>query len=342
MENTNEFNLSKWKLQDVAADVLGSDWGTNSCLRGQLNGVTCVHVNNSTGKAHFSGLKTCGSVWVCPICSVKVSTRRRDEITQAVNSHEGAELVQVLVTYTLQHTIKDSLKKLVDDLKDAQRYMLNGRFRKEFYDGFDVAGYIRSVETRWSSKTGWHPHIHELLLLKTPQNPEDIKAFLMGRYGKRLAEKGYLVNDHTIDVRIRNANTKEIVSDYLTKSSIELELTSGSWKDGASISPFQLLSAYHETGNERYAALFREYAEATRGKKWITWSRGLRELLIGDEEEDDEEIAKEEGDGDEVVARLTKKQWGRICYRKLRAHVLIHAQDGDLLKWLAQNGIYKP
>lgn len=349
MENTQEkkkenngFNLSKWKLQNVAADILGSDWGTHSCLRGQLGGETCVHVNNSTGKAHFSGLKTCGSVWVCPICSVKVSTRRRDEITNAMNSHEGSKLYQVLVTYTLQHNRKDKLPKLINDLKDATRYMLNGRFRKEFYNQFNVAGYIRSVETRYRSKTGWHPHIHELLLLKTPPNPEGIKEFLMGRYGKRLESKGYLVNEHTIDVRIKNADTSEIVSDYLTKSSIELELTSGNWKKGKSVSPFQLLSLYHETGNEWFAALYREYAEATRGKKWITWSRGLRDLLLEDEEEEeDEEIADHDEEGD-IVARLTKSQWNRICYRKLRVQVLLHAQDGDLQKWLVKNGLSNP
>jgi hypothetical protein len=339
-KQNDKFLLSKWKLQDVAAEVLGDDWGTASCLRSQLGNQTCVHVGEG-GKAHYSGLKTCSSVWVCPICSVKISTRRRDEIQAALASANGSELIPVLVTYTLQHSLNDKLEKLINDLKDAQRYMLNGRYRKEFYSRFDVAGYIRSVETRWSSKTGWHPHIHELLLVKSEQSTDEIKAFLMGRYGDRLESKGYLVNNHTIDVRGGDINAQETVSDYLTKSTIELELTSGNWKNGASISPFQLLSAYHETDNQKFAVLFREYAEATRGKKWITWSRGLRDLLLEDEEETDEEIAEKVEEG-EIVVILDRKEWGRVCGRRLRGELLLHARLGDAAEWLASIGVRSP
>lgn len=339
MDKKDAFNLSKWKLQDVATDVLGDGWGTSSCLRSQLNGHTCVHVKDS--KAHYSGLSTCGSVWVCPICSVKISQRRREEIQSALSSADGSKLIPVLVTYTLQHSLSDKLATLVNDLKDAQRYMLNGRFRKEFYSRFDVAGYIRTVETRWSNRTGWHPHIHELLLLRSPQDTSEIKEFMMGRYGKRLGEKGYLVNDHTIDVRGGSLDPQEIVSDYLTKSSIELELTSGNWKDGASISPFQLLSAYHETDDEKFAELFREYGDATRGRKWITWSRGLRDMLIDEEEETDEEIAAREESESEIVLRLDRTEWGRVCARRLRGDLLFEAAYGNPKDWLIKKGIIR-
>jgi hypothetical protein len=59
----------------------------------------------------------------------------------------------------------------------------------------------------------------------------------------------------------------------------------------AHYTPFQLL-AWAEAGDERAAALFREFAAAFEGKRMLSWSPKLRLLLTGCEHElSDEDIA---------------------------------------------------
>jgi hypothetical protein len=335
--------LSRWQLQDLGAKVLGSSFRLEICMRNQVNGSTTVW-RNKGGKAYYTGLITCGSIWVCPICANKIATRRAEEIKEGL---AGAGLVPVLVTYTLQHNRGDSLKKLLGDLKDALRHTLNGAVRKRFYEEFKVAGYIRSFEIRWSLKTGWHPHAHELLMLEpgSQVDEEAIKSFLMARYGKYLEKRGYLVNEHTVDVRPKG-DGERAVTDYLTKVAVELEITGGMGKSGVSLAPFQLLAAHHETGDLLYADLFREYADVTRGRKWLTWSRGLRErLALPEEEEEDGAIAaEEEGEpGDEVVLVLDRPAWRRVCRAGLRGDLLNVAALGVssfLESWLEDHHVH--
>lgn len=332
--------LSKWQLHNIAAAVLGVMWRTASCMKRQVSGATCVHRADS-GRAYYTGVQACGSVWACPICAQKIAARRRDEISKAI---EGSGYSVMLVTWTIQHTRKDRLKTLIDDLKAGQRYTLNGYFRKKFYNTFGVAGYIRALEIRVNpTGQGWHPHSHELLFVRSEQSPDEIKAFLLARYGKYLERKGYLVNEHTLDVRTsETVETEGTVSDYLTKSPIELEITGGNWKNGRSLSPFQLLAAFSDDGDMVYADLFREYAEATRGKKWLVWARGLRaELLPDDEEETDEEAAAAVAeDEDEIVLMLNRDEWRRVCMFQLRGELLAAASAGDdLALWLGVNRI---
>jgi hypothetical protein len=270
---------------------------------------------------------------------VRIATQRRDEVKEAL---ERSKYIPVLVTYTIQHSRSDKLTGLLTDIKDGLRYTLNGRFRKEFYGRFDVAGYVRSVEVRWNPKTGWHPHVHELLMLKTPALSEEIKAFLLARYGNFLKERGYHVNEHTIDVRTNgNEGGDDLVSEYLTKSPIALELTAGALKEGRSLSQFQILAAFYETGDMMYSELFKEYAVATMGKKWLTWSRGLKTELLPEEEEEEEEEeegqAEKEGD---IVLVLDHDEWKKICAKRLRGHLLAAVSlDVDLDDWLDSHSI---
>lgn len=332
--------LSKWQAQDIARAVLGEFFRTSYCMVRQTKGQTAIYVNGE-GKAYYKGLMTCGSVWVCPVCSQKIAARRAEQINEVI-ARFGFEVV--LITYTLQHSIYDKLEKLLGDLRDALTYTLNGRFRQRFYDAHNVVGSIRSIEHRVSLSTGWHPHAHELLLLKKGTIPEveHIKQFLMERYGKRLESKGYRVNDHTIDVRTVTQKPDNEVSDYLTKSVIELELTAGQNKPGASFSPFQLLAAHKETGEEIFADLFREYANVTRGKRWINWTHQLKQLADLEEESDEEIAAENEGgEEDKPIALLSDPEWQRVCMRGLRGQLLRVAEKSDLalLAWLHANQI---
>jgi hypothetical protein len=48
------------------------------CRAGQVQVVCSIEFN----RAHYKGLQTCGSVWLCPCCASKIEERRRLEIVQ--------------------------------------------------------------------------------------------------------------------------------------------------------------------------------------------------------------------------------------------------------------------
>lgn len=319
----NTHRSTRFRLQEIAAKIL-PDSSTSYCLKRQQNGNTSVWKNDETGKARYTGLMTCGSRWVCPVCAAKKAVQSANEIKAGL---AGGHYKTYLVTYTLQHKLGDRLDTLIADLNECIAYMRNGAKRKRFDDAFGSIGFIRSLEVRYSHTTGWHPHIHELLICKPHDGNQSQaiheKIIGKGGYGSKLADKGYLVNQFTVDVRTNeDCATGNVIDDYLTKSSIELELTGNEQKQGASLSPFQLLHAYETTGDCLYQERFEEYSLATAGKQQTRWSKGLRNLLQCDEEEEE----KESSEMEQLLATLDRTEWQKICEMSLRATLLDKAE----------------
>ena len=105
----------------------------------------------------------------------------------------------------------------------------------------------------------------------------------------------------------------------------------GGWSAGRELArsdtkgaaPIQLLRQFLETGEVRPLRLWREYEDATLGKRATRWSPGLRKLLLGVEQEaSDEELAASEGldlallsyvvDGREWQARVKAGTTGEL------------------------------
>jgi hypothetical protein len=45
-----------------------------------------VEIRIKDGSAYYSGLETCGNVWLCPVCSAKIHHRRASELRDALAS----------------------------------------------------------------------------------------------------------------------------------------------------------------------------------------------------------------------------------------------------------------
>ncbi|MDD7940914.1 hypothetical protein PHK61_21060 [Actinomycetospora lutea] len=64
---------------------------------------------DGTRSAAYGGLKHCGSVWTCPVCAVKVATRRADDLSavmRAVHERGGSAF---MLTLTMRHARGDRL-----------------------------------------------------------------------------------------------------------------------------------------------------------------------------------------------------------------------------------------
>jgi hypothetical protein len=85
------------------------------------------------------------------------------------------------------------------------------------------------------------------------------------------------------------------------------------------------------------AQLWREFEASTAGRRMLTWSHGLRDLLGVVEEKTDQEIVEEEVAG-ELVATLDPEAWQAVCGLRLGVCGLLEAAEAgraSLSAWLA-------
>ena len=341
-----DFQRKKYRLQHVARQVLdGGKWRVHDCCWKPVASSVTVNYAQEFKRAHYGGLATCGSVWVCPVCSVKIAARRGIELAEAV---PASGLTPILVTYTIQHKRYDLLDKLMTDLTSGIRYSLSGAAKKRFFEKFGIVGYVTSLEIR-HGRSGWHPHKHRLFLSnKSPGelNSAEIEKSILSRYGRYLKKNSYRVNQHTVDIQVVQGESGAAVEKYMTKWSVELELTGAALKTSRaaakSRSPFQLLDAY-DSGDLDAGVLFIEYCESTKGKRQLQYSDGLRKFLGLGEQKSDEEVASEQDEYARLMSMLTPSQWYRLRRQRGLITECLHVAsfgDGQVLReFLRMRGV---
>lgn len=332
----NDTLISKFRLQSLVRELL-PDSRTSYCMKRQVSGSTSVHKHKIEERSKYTGLMTCGSRWVCPVCSIKKNSQDANDIKTLINSLD-CELY--LITYTIQHNIDDKLSILIRDLNRAINYMRSGSKKKRFDNRFNVIGHIRTLEIRYSKATGFHPHIHELLITRkgTKGQEDEIDKTLKqdNNYCTYLQSKGYLTNNFTVTVKGSKRKGKQSqLSDYLTKCAIELEMSLGSTKKSSvSMSQFQILDLYSKTFDPYLCDVYQELFLATSGKQQIRWSKGLKGLLPDNSEGSEIEMS----DQWRLLAKLDHSQWMKVCEMGARAILLIKARestnDNEFIEWL--------
>lgn len=351
----------RYKLRGVARDILSDTvgdgesagmspttkkWRTCSCGVNRINAGADISIKYGSGKAYYGNLMLCGSVHLCPVCAYKISRKRAGQIAELIETfkerHPNGRIL--LLTYTIQHALDDKLKMLIGDLKKVLDASRSGRFHKSFIEKFNIDGYIRSMEVRANRVNGWHPHAHELLFLTDCELTdeeliEQINMSLGAKYREKLEGLGYRTNEHTFDVRVTNG-----VEEYLTKSSIQLEISAGQSKQSKmgqlTYSPFQLLSEYSCTGDQWFSNMFGEYAIATFRKRQMTFSRGFL-AKYGVNDQTDEEIINEQDTQSVDVVSIPFTIWCEILRYQLRAVLLNVVEENkgnteDVANWMIQ------
>lgn len=84
-------------------------------LRGGDGG---VHASREHGRAFYSDLVLCGSVWACPVCAAKIQERRREK-SPAIDWAYAEGLQPTMVTLTFPHYVWRVLRELRDQQADA-------------------------------------------------------------------------------------------------------------------------------------------------------------------------------------------------------------------------------
>ena len=277
------------------------------------------------GVAHVGGVRRCGSPHSCPFCAPAIRAKRAEEIERGVRAHLDAGGGALFVTLTLRHSRADELEPRLALASTALRHCLEGRQWRQLRERVGYVGSIRSVETTWGEASGWHPHVHAVLLLEGPVGEAMAAAMqraLFERWGLVCERAGFgsITAAHGVDVQVVNAGGDlGQLGAYLTKLEkgdwgVGHELARGDVKTGRGRdrwTPFELLAEFVATGEARFARLWQEYERATFGKRALVWSRGLRErLLPGEVEKSDQELAASEGMEPEFVRYLVESgEW---------------------------------
>lgn len=288
-----------------------------------------VGIRNNGEVSGFAGLVTCGSVWICPVCNAKVMARRSLEIGSAVALAQLAGLKIAFLTLTMRHNSSQSLADLWNALSYAWNAVTAGKPWLKAKKRHGIKGFLRAAEVT-VGRNGWHVHIHCLVFLEADLIEPDVSGLqktMFDRWKAALMRKG--LDAPTMagqDARLLDGPADAALSEYLTKAqdqgkvterNIGLELTSSQSKhvrSGFSTrTPWALLDEWFGDGDADSAALWFEFEKASKGKRQLTWSRGLREMLGLVNEKSDEDIASEEiGTADDDLLRISKDGWKRV------------------------------
>jgi hypothetical protein len=134
---------------------------------------------------------------------------------------------------------------------------------------------------------------------------------------------------HGVDIK-----SHAYTMDYITKygKGADYEMTHGHTKNGkdGGETPFDLLRAYTENGDQEAGRLFREFVEVfTKGKRrQLFWSPGLKKHF-GIGEKSDEQIAAEQDDPSELVGVIKRPQWRAVVHFKVRGEILDFARTRE-------------
>jgi len=287
-------------------------------------------------RTYYKGLQHCHKVWTCALCSLQISNKRRSAMAALVKQERHSGHGAALVTYTLSHKRRDTLKQSLGTLQAAHKKLHSGAGWQSIAKGAGWLGSVRAIEITYT-ENGWHPHIHELAFFdrddKTPDERKSDLSALVGRWQDCLSfYNGSASNERGLDIRSAYGS----VSEYVGKWSIVPELVGSGQKmpRGGGIVPFQMLDLINQGIERKFLeGLFYEYKTEVHGIHQLHPSPMYRSAFV---DADDQTGTVSD---DLPLATFDTNQWYNIWSRGLRANALLAARAGTLDDWLIKNGI---
>lgn len=329
-KSVRQIRMDRYRWQRGAAKILAHNHRVGLCqwaLISKRAGVSVDMVEYAEqSRASFAGVQRCGSVWVCPCCSARISEVRRGELNALLSWARSEALRPVMVTLTARHGRDDDLAELLEGMKKAKQRLHRHRTWREAKGRF--FGSVTATEVT-HGKHGWHPHFHVILLVKADDEGDAIKL-AEGLLSAWLASlKGVGLDGTGAGFSVQGASE---AGKYVGKWGAGEELTLAGAKRGRSggRTPAQLLADAVDDDDRRAVMLWREFAEVFHGRRQLVWSRGLKALAGIDETSDAD--ASAEAPERTTIAEITPEQWRgdgfRLGARFRRGRILNGAETG--------------
>ncbi|MGO4973338.1 protein rep [Bifidobacterium boum] len=145
--------------------------GTRVASCGRIARKDTGHIRVWFDKEHggrFSGLQTCGSVWVCPVCNHKIQAVRCDEVKTMLEHCKTHGWDVVFATLTVRHDLSQSLQEVEAMASTVWRAVNQHRKVRAMKERVNCIGYVRASESTWSANAGWHWHYHVYFIFLNP------------------------------------------------------------------------------------------------------------------------------------------------------------------------------
>lgn len=273
-------------------------------------------------RAGFAGLATCGSVWACPVCAARIAADRAAELGAVLAAADDAGLRIALVTLTVQHHQGDSLREVWGAVTKGWGRVTSGKGWKTDSQRHGIAGWARAVEVTHGHH-GWHVHVHAVVAYRGAEaDAHTLGASMWSRWHAGITRAGFsaIAGSGGLDVRVSQGGDLGALGRYLAKQGADLEglaaeATMGAFKQakGQNRTPFQIARAFLTTGDMTDLALWHEWEKVSKGRRQLTWSKGMRELAELGAERSDEDIAAEEiGSSADDVLLLPGETWREV------------------------------
>lgn len=305
---SQEIRRERFRLQAVVRRFFPSS-RTSACMRMKVpDAVVGLHRHRDTGRAFYSGLAVCGSVWICPVCAAKISERRRVELAAGIEAAKAKGWQVHLLTLTVPHGLGDDLPDMLARMTKAWRRMTDNRDGKAVRAAVGLQGTVRAWEVT-DGRNGFHPHYHALLFLDSSLTPEQVQAMYSPLWRRHCVAVGLPEPSEEHGCRVDGG---ERAAQYVGKWGLDYEVTKGHIKRATKpggMSPFDMLRAWADSRDQRAVERFRLFADAFHGKRQLYWSNGLRDALGLDQEATDEELAQASTERASLLAEIEDDEW---------------------------------
>jgi hypothetical protein len=321
-----------------------------SCRRGPISSASHVGLNCShSGHARYAALKTCGSVWACPQCSLRTWLKRANQLEALLPAVAKADHSATFLTLTMRHSRAQPLPMLWDALSSAWHRLNNDRHVKALRASMGWVGSVRRVEVT-HGHAGWHVHAHILETWEKPSptgqrlaegvyGPLDFvqtyetacfKAWSSGLLAQGLAapRRGVGTDLRPLDLSQSAREIARYVSARSTsRESVSLELSDavgGKLAKGSNRSPWQLLAA-SMAGDKEACRLWFAWEQGSKGRRALLWSKGIRDRY----EALTEDLDLDEPDERETtILALEEELWSKLLVTGCPGELLAVAETG--------------
>ncbi|MHB8437447.1 MAG: protein rep, partial [Acidimicrobiales bacterium] len=199
-----------------------------------------VSVRSGPFGHYLVSVMRCGSVWSCPTCSGTIRRRWERKLRRALEelAERRPDLVVRMATLTIPHRQGEALSGLLVGLNRAWGYLVAGKSWTKHERAFGIVGWLRSVEVT-VGPSGWHPHLHVLLVLDGATDEEALVAWLSQRWRASCVKAGLRVPSRAHGVDFKDVG--DSAAGYLTR--IATEVVRADFKEAreGGLGPFQLL-----------------------------------------------------------------------------------------------------
>lgn len=296
-----------------------------------------IQYRTDTKKVTYSKIEECRKCWVCPTCVARLGAQKKAELIELQKVINDLGLYAYMMTFTIPHSLRDRLIDLLEKLKVAQGKFIDGMRAGKLRKIFSKVGHITVLEVTYSEKSGWHPHLHILViseLFYTDKELINIEENLYKAWSAKCKLSGLKAPHRKYAVKLQNCASNQDkldtrVINYLIKHRFAKEKSSTKLNEdiahGAGLTIWdiaQLASDKNKHNAEKYRLILQEYTVAMVSENFVRWSKLLTSFLKdkGYDFKDAEvqKIKKREQKQENLkktlrILSITQSLWQRIC-----------------------------